>query len=577
MINTLLKYSSQLQLTNYPYILLIALIISFPTNELLAQSDMLALERNPDSMARVNPELVIQLATSMQVHSLKEKNAEREALAYRYKSKALYFLDKTEEAAFANLNCAQTLVNNRHTNTALIAECFQYSGRRYWELGLFELTKELVRKSLYYAHQTKESEFLISGYDLIGQVYFRQGDYEKALLYFDSCYQIDLALKDTLHMAGDLGLIGRVNTKLGRKEEGIKLLQQAVEMLDEKENPYHYSVACNALGLGYSNSNDFENARKHINHALAIAQEIRDTYLIINRYINLGNVHVQFNKLEAAETYLQESLHLMGDNFEPNRYAIIYENLGEIYTNKQQYQQAETAYKKALKIAEKGNMLPRMRAIYKNLALLYKENGQLLQAIDHIEKHQACTDSIFTINSHIQANVLKFKYETAQKEVALQALRHEKELTEKNLLSLQAQKKWLAFTLFLLALIGSAGFYILKQRQQTRLAIKEAKISQQLSQITNLQQEIAKAMEEKPMSVTSLSFQEINKLITSPLTEREFEILQLVLQGASNKTIAENVFISINTVKYHLKNIYTKLDVNNRVQAMQLMLGNSRK
>lgn len=50
------------------------------------------------------------------------------------------------------------------------------------------------------------------------------------------------------------------------------------------------------------------------------------------------------------------------------------------------------------------------------------------------------------------------------------------------------------------------------------------------------------------------------------LTEREFDILECVAQGHSNKKIAELLSISEHTVKNHLKNILQKLHLNNRVQ-----------
>jgi ATP/maltotriose-dependent transcriptional regulator MalT len=52
------------------------------------------------------------------------------------------------------------------------------------------------------------------------------------------------------------------------------------------------------------------------------------------------------------------------------------------------------------------------------------------------------------------------------------------------------------------------------------------------------------------------------------LTQRETEVILLISQGMSNADIADKIFVSSNTVKYHIKNIYLKLDVSNRVEAL---------
>ncbi len=58
--------------------------------------------------------------------------------------------------------------------------------------------------------------------------------------------------------------------------------------------------------------------------------------------------------------------------------------------------------------------------------------------------------------------------------------------------------------------------------------------------------------------------------VNDPLSERELEVMQLVAQGFSNQEIGNKIFISAGTVKRHLSNIYQKLDVHSRVQAIEL-------
>lgn len=52
------------------------------------------------------------------------------------------------------------------------------------------------------------------------------------------------------------------------------------------------------------------------------------------------------------------------------------------------------------------------------------------------------------------------------------------------------------------------------------------------------------------------------------LTEREMEVLRLIASGLSNVEIGEKLFVSENTVKTHVSNLFVKLDVKRRTQAV---------
>jgi DNA-binding NarL/FixJ family response regulator len=56
------------------------------------------------------------------------------------------------------------------------------------------------------------------------------------------------------------------------------------------------------------------------------------------------------------------------------------------------------------------------------------------------------------------------------------------------------------------------------------------------------------------------------------LSERQREVLELLAQGLPNEVIAERLFISKNTVKFHVATIYQRLGVSNRVQAAHALL-----
>jgi DNA-binding NarL/FixJ family response regulator len=58
------------------------------------------------------------------------------------------------------------------------------------------------------------------------------------------------------------------------------------------------------------------------------------------------------------------------------------------------------------------------------------------------------------------------------------------------------------------------------------------------------------------------------------LTERELDVLRLVAQGCSNAQVADQLYVTVNTVKSHLKNILEKLQLQNRTQVAAYAMRN---
>ena len=150
---------------------------------------------------------------------------------------------------------------------------------------------------------------------------------------------------------------------------------------------------------------------------------------------------------------------------------------------------------------------------------------------------------------------LNFVYNSINENGKIQ--RQEKQLDEeKKALELKnehIQKYFLAITIGILVLLLIIAARLYKINKQKRILVEKEN-----TRIHNDIERITKAINEngnKRLEVSSYNF-----------TDRQKEIISLIQESKTNKEIATTLFISENTVKYHLKIIYDILDIENRSQ-----------
>ena len=71
-----------------------------------------------------------------------------------------------------------------------------------------------------------------------------------------------------------------------------------------------------------------------------------------------------------------------------------------------------------------------------------------------------------------------------------------------------------------------------------------------------------------PVAGSALHPGEADAGLITPLTDRELAVLRLIAAGLSNREIAQELFLAVGTIKKHTSNIYGKLEVRSRTQAV---------
>ncbi len=111
-------------------------------------------------------------------------------------------------------------------------------------------------------------------------------------------------------------------------------------------------------------------------------------------------------------------------------------------------------------------------------------------------------------------------------------------------------------------MLGANGYLLKNEPPQ--------KLIDAISDVVNGAAPITPSIAQKLIGYLNFSKTKSQTSTTYNLSERELEILELISEGLSYKMVANKLFISVKTVGKHIENIYTKLHVNSKIEAVNL-------
>ena len=461
--------------------------------------------------------------------------------AENYENAVKYFSLALEE--YRKINNANQLA---HTLNAL--------GKNHSFAGDDVKSMECFREVLMLENKLTESSAMGDALHNIGIVFEYDSQPDSAFFYYRKALAERELLGDTSKIASSVRAMGQILRGMDRRDEALAYCLRALAMKDGIKDQAILANIYNEVGYLYELDGKLDTALIYYEKLTNLCREIG---LKRGESVGLANSAVIYERrkqYDKALKYHFEALAIdQGINY---KYGIMkdYYLIATTYKQLGDYEVALLYLKKSdsLCYARASNDYMQIQELYFQI---YKEIGDFENALASQEQYMWVKDSI--ANAEVKGKIaqLHTEFETAKKEQEIQLLNAENELKDQQL----RLGTFLLVSLLLLGILGSITFSLLIRQKKLRIKNMHTELRNFLLEVEDLKLAMAdkKAWEHN----------KINELLGKyEITDREADVLHMISHGYNNSEIADKLFISINTVKYHVKNLYLKLDAKNRVE-----------
>ncbi len=434
--------------------------------------------------------------------------AER-AEAHNFGREQVAWFDRLEDE-FDNLRVALSRLAEDEAGLQLAAAlCWFFSERGYWNEGLMWLERMLV------ANPDAPASLRAKALHSVGAQAGLLGDEQRARACCEQALALARSANDRWNIAWSLCHLG-LNAGY-HPAQSAELLEESLALFRELDDPM--GIAHTLIRLSWNAGTDYPYARRLTEEVATRARESGDKMSAAWAAHSLGGLSwFQDHDLQQARAHFENSLSLMREARFPDSAALYW--LADVERALGNVERAQTLYEEVLtQHRESSTNNVNVTYVLAAVAGLARARGQFLWAA--------------VLLAHVDNIVSQFPERDRADNVTF----------FKDVAAAREQLGEAAF-----AEAWAAG------KAMTR------------------EQAITYALE-RPVTPTE-PLDESDKVLSAsptrpePLNARELEVLSLVASGLSNREIAGQLFLTVNTVKWYLKGIFGKLQVANRTQAV---------
>jgi ATP/maltotriose-dependent transcriptional regulator MalT len=378
----------------------------------------------------------------------------------------------------------------------------------------------------------------------MGVANYYQGHLDKALYHYLQALEYSengTYLEGIGQALNNMGVIYRQRRQFSK---ALEVYNKAIEVKKQENDQTGLINAYYNLGLLYSYNADFEASLEAFKVANAYAAKEQDQRAVAEINIGKGVALYNLGKEKEAESFLKKGLdNLKKDKPHEKASALAY--LGILEVKSGDGAKGLAKLNMALSMVSQSGRLELRRLVFKELANAHEILGNAEKSVEFWKAYTQLNDSIMSEQQRWALEELQVRYEAIEKDKKIKAQMAE--------IALEKRKK------FTIAIVAGIAFPLIMMLIYM--------------QYTKGKKHILSSEDLRPDFSSTLDLSKINEIIPTKLTPRETEIILLVEKGLTNQEIAQTLFVSENTVKTHLKNIFVKTEAQNRTDLVHKMRG----
>jgi predicted ATPase/DNA-binding CsgD family transcriptional regulator/DNA-binding XRE family transcriptional regulator len=429
-----------------------------------------------------------------------------------------------------------------------LGQTLSYQGFFCFRQGQYSLSRELLQESLDLLGPLADAGKPAAGaaranaIAFLGIVTYRMGEYAQGHDLLHEALINKRRLGDQWGVTLCLRQLGLAAHAQGEYDEAYRLLRESVALSRAMGNPWSLAFSLNFLSRVAYAQGAYAEAQQLLQEGLALSQTLSDRFNIATAQSGLGQVHQALGQGNEAQHFFQASIAIWREIGDQGSLAQTLNQLGETLLMLGDRPTAHDCFEEALAVAREAQIAPTMLDSLLGIASLHANEGALEAALElllHILQNPASTQEARSRAEQLHA-----------------ALAPQLPIQKLEIIHKRASGQSLG------ALAASDG----DLRRVVGEESKAAALSPGRTEYMLL------ATFPSPQTEAHDSIQAAHTPQTATLVEtlsaRESEILHLIANGHSNQAIADRLIIAVSTVKKHINNIYGKLDVQSRTQAL---------